>query len=103
MTRQIIIRSQAESDITDAAIWYQNQQVGLGEEFVAEVYAAIAHASENPRHYRRLRRRPEVRRVPTQRFPFRIFFVVRADAFVVFRVLHAARDDALWRKTIPGN
>jgi hypothetical protein len=37
MTHRLIIRAQAEADITDAAIWYQNQQSGLGREFLAEV------------------------------------------------------------------
>jgi len=39
MTYRLIIRAEAEADITDAAIWYQNRQAGLGEEFVGEVHA----------------------------------------------------------------
>jgi plasmid stabilization system protein ParE len=103
MTRRIVIGARAETDITDAAIWYQKQRAELGEEFIAEVNVAIKLASENPRQYRRLRRRPEVRRVLTQRFPYRVFYLLRPDAIVVFRVLHAARDDAHWKKAIPEN
>ena len=101
MTYRLITRIEAEIDITDAAIWYQNQRAGLGEEFVAEVHAAIENAVANPRQYPRLRRKPEVRRVLTKRFPYRIFFVLRSDAVVVFRVLHAARHDREWKNTVP--
>jgi len=34
---RVIIRIEAEVDITDAAIWYHNQQSGLDDEFLAEV------------------------------------------------------------------
>jgi plasmid stabilization system protein ParE len=37
-----------------------------------------------------------VRRVLTRRFPYRIFYVVRPDAIVVFAVLHAAQDEDNW-------
>jgi toxin ParE1/3/4 len=103
MIRRLIIRGEAEADISKAALWYQDQRAGLGEEFIAEVHAAIASAAVNPRKYRRLRRRPEVRRVLIRRFPYRLFFVLRPDAVVVFRVLHGARHEREWKTTIPGN
>lgn len=93
MSHRIIIRAEAETDLTDAAIWYHQQQAGLGDEFVAEVDAAIRSAAENPAQYPCLRRTPDVRRVLTHRFPSRIFFIRRPDAIVVFRILHAARND----------
>jgi toxin ParE1/3/4 len=101
MNYRLIIRVEAETDITDAAIWYQNQRSGLGKEFLAEVHATIESAADNPRQYPRLRRRPDVRRVLTKRFPYRIFFVLRPDAIVVFRVLHGARHDREWKGNVP--
>jgi toxin ParE1/3/4 len=101
MTHRLIIRADAEADITNAAIWYQNQQSGLAEEFLTEIGAAIERAATNPRQYPRLRRKPEVRRISTKRFPYRIFFILRPDAIVVFRVLHSARHDRQWKKSLP--
>jgi plasmid stabilization system protein ParE len=98
---RVIIRFEAEVDITDAAVWYQQQQPGLGHDFLAEVDAAITSAAENPFRYPCLRRKPEVRRVLTKRFPYRVFFVRRPDAIVVFRVLHGARHDREWKSNIP--
>jgi len=100
MTLRLIIRHEAEVDITDAAIWYQNQRPGLGQQFVDEVHAAINSALENPRQFRRLRRKPNVRRVLLKRFPYRVFFILRPDAIVVFRVLHSARHDREWKSSV---
>ena len=44
-----------------------------------------------------MRRNPLVRRVLTRRFPYRVFFIVRPDAIVVFAVVHAARHDRVWK------
>jgi plasmid stabilization system protein ParE len=98
---RVIIRHEAEEDITDAAIWFHNQQRGLGHEFLEEVEAAIKLAVENPYRFPCLRRKPEVRRVLTNRFSYRVFFVRRDDAIVVFRVLHTARHDRVWKLQIP--
>ena len=90
---RVIIRSEAEADITEAAIWYQSQQSGLGHEFLGEIESAIASAARNPFRFPCLRRKPEVRRVLAKRFPYRVFFIRRPDAIVVFRILHSARHD----------
>jgi len=100
MTRLLIIQAQAEVDMAEAALWYDDQQPGLGNNFLTEVHAAINRAVANPRAYRRLRRRPEVRRVLTARFPYRVFYILRPEAIVVFRVLHGARHDREWRQGV---
>jgi len=101
MTYPLIIQALAEADMTQAALWYNNQRPGLGEEFLAEVNAALESAAANPHLFPCLRRKPDVRRVLTKRFPYRIFFVLRPDAIIVFRVLHGARHDREWKGNIP--
>lgn len=98
---RVIIRIEAEVDITDAAIGYHNQKAGLGHEFLAEVESALGIAAENPFRFPCFRRKPEVRRVLTNRFPYRVFFVRREDSIVVFRVLHGARHDREWKSNVP--
>ena len=100
MIRRLVIRAEAESDITEAALWYAGHAQGMGDAFLSEVHAAIQRVVENPLAYRRLRRRPEVRRVLTARFPYRVFYVLRPDAIVVIRVLHGARHPGEWTKSL---
>jgi plasmid stabilization system protein ParE len=97
MNRRIIVRPEAEADITNGALWYESRESGLGLELISEVHLAIARALRNPESFTCVRRNPRVRRVLIRRFPYRIFFIVRPDAIVVFAVLHAARHDRVWK------
>ena len=97
MNRRLIIRPEAEADITDATEWYDSHEPGLGLELLSEVHSGITRAPKSPESFTRVRRNPLVRRVLTRRFPYRVFFIVRADAIVVFAVLHAARHDRAWK------
>lgn len=100
MTRRLIIRPEAESDITDVAIWYEGHDAGLGYQVTAEIHTAIKRAVESPKAHILLRMKPEVHRVLTERFPDRVFYILSADAVVVFAVLHVARHDRNWKQRI---
>jgi len=100
MSHRLIVRPEAEADITEAALWYDEREAGLGLELTLEVRTAIRRAVEDPLLYLLLRKRPEVRRILARRFPYRIFFIVRDDAIIVFAVIHAARHDRHWRQRL---
>lgn len=78
------------ADLSDATNWYEDQQPGLGMEFAADFLA----------HYRRLGRDAllyavrfaDVRRLNLDRFPYGLFYVVRASEIWLLAVLHASRD-----------
>ena len=98
MNRRLIIRPEAEADLTDTAVWYDSREPGLGLEVISEVNAAILRALKNPESFRRVRRNPEVRRVLTRQFLYRVFFIVRTDAIGIFAIIHAARHDRVWKR-----
>ena len=37
MKWEVVARPQAEDDIIEAAVWYENQRAGLGDEFIEEL------------------------------------------------------------------
>lgn len=96
MTHKVIIRDEAEEDLLVGALWYESLEDGLGKDFVSEVRAAINRTSENPLLYPSLRSNPDVRRILTRRFKYRIFYILRPDAIVIFAVFHAARHERRW-------
>lgn len=98
MSRRLIIRPEAEADIIDAAVWYETREHGLGLAFTSEIQAAIERAFQTPLLYLQLRENPQVRRVLVKRFPYRVFYIVRVDAVVVFAVLHAAQHQRHWEQ-----
>jgi plasmid stabilization system protein ParE len=98
MNRRLIIRPEAEADLTDAAAWYDSREPGLGLQLLSEVHSGIARALEDPEFFLRVRRSPTIRRVLTRRFPYRIFFIERPESIIVFAILHAARHDRVWKR-----
>jgi hypothetical protein len=51
MNYRIVVRRQAEADMAAAAIWYNQQNPGLGTEYLRSVDVCIASISRNPAMY----------------------------------------------------
>ena len=97
MIRRVIVRPLAVEDIASAATWYETQQSGLGLALTDEVIRAIRRAQETPELYRILRACDGMRRVLTERFPYRVFFTVVDETLYIHAVLHGAQQDSHWR------
>ncbi len=48
MQNKIIIRPEAEQDLSDAFDWYEDKRDGLGNDFLAQVKSALMLISQNP-------------------------------------------------------
>jgi len=92
----VTIRPEAESDLLDAAQWYEQCRDGLGAAFLDEVLSTIHHIAEHPLLYARVHE--DIRRVMIRRFPFGVFYLLEADRVIVFAVMHASRDPARWKE-----
>jgi plasmid stabilization system protein ParE len=97
MIEQVIFRSEAVEDVHKAASWYEERSPGLGEELIEEILVATRRAAQQPELFRVVRANGEVRRVLTERFPYRIFFSVMEAALYVHAVLHGAQHDRRWQ------
>jgi plasmid stabilization system protein ParE len=100
MIQQITFRPAAVEDIVEAAAWYEAHAPALGEQLIDEILRATIRAQANPELFRVVRREGEVRRVLTERFPYRIFFSVAGDTLYVHAVLHGARHDRRWTERL---
>jgi plasmid stabilization system protein ParE len=76
MIQEVIFRQPAVEDVAEAAAWYEAHAPGLGEQLIEEILLATRRAQNNPELFRLVHRDGEVRRVLTNRFPYRIFFSV---------------------------
>ena len=95
MKYELLIRGQAKRDIRRAAKWYERQRQGLGREFVVEVDVALARIEDNPEHYEIVHR--EIRHTILRRFPYGVFYRIRANKISVFAVVHLKRDSIPWK------
>ena len=86
----LIVRPDAEADIAAAYDWYEEQREGLGKEFVEEVSTVITAVQSEPLRFPATFR--TLRRALVHRFPYGVFFVVRANTVIVVAAMHLARD-----------
>ncbi len=57
MTRRLVLRPQAETELLEARHWYDQQQAGLGEQFaLEEFYTVVSFALDVPTRNRQLRK-----------------------------------------------
>lgn len=78
------------ADLSDAINWYEDQQAGLGSEFAADFLFHYIHLVRDAQLY--AVRFADVRRLNLDRFPYGLFYVIRAPEIWLLAVLHASRD-----------
>jgi len=94
MALPLAFRRGVAQDLAGAYLWYEEQRVGLGEEFLGAVDASFDAIEHFPEMFARVH--GEVRRAMVSRFPYAVFYRVEAKQIVVVTVLHTARDPKLW-------
>ena len=93
---RVLLRPEAKRNLAQASKWYEQRSAGLGARFLDAVDAALDKVEKNPLRYAPVYR--DVRRAPVRRFPYGIFYIFDRQVISVLRVLHQARDPALWRR-----
>ena len=102
MKWRLLLRPEVETDVNEAAKWYDSQQSGLGAEFCEEIIRVFDELTENPMLQCRGHPRKNIRWRYPNRFPYRVVYeVVEAhNTVVVAPVLHAARHDRHWQRRV---
>ena len=90
MRRSLIVEPEAEADILDGYLWYENREEGLGSRFIEELESAFGRVVANPMSYQEAE--SGVRRSVTHVFPYLVFFSFDDDAVYVLTVIPASQD-----------
>jgi plasmid stabilization system protein ParE len=96
MNPPIAIGFEATDEVDTAYRWYENQRVGLGEEFLAILLGQLERIQENPEAWAVVYR--NIRACPLRRFPYVVYFRIRSDQIEVVAVQHAHRNPRAWRR-----
>ena len=88
MIQRLVVAPQAEADLRDAFMWYEQRSAGLGRDFLLRIEVALELISTSPQLFRE--RHGPYRLVPTQRFPYAIYFIWDEVHRIIFvrRILH---------------
>ena len=95
MKYKLIVRPEADAELEEAYVWYEQQVAGLGSQFLLAVDVVIHAIRINPLQYPIAHK--DVRRALTLKFPFQIFFVMHNTQIVIISVFHGMRDPSVWQ------
>jgi plasmid stabilization system protein ParE len=88
----------AQRELDDAVVYYNQQQPGLGNAFLAETVAAIDRIRRFPRGWHPLG--PELRRCLLRRFPYGVIYRVENEGVLIVALAHVHRRPEYWRTRI---
>jgi toxin ParE1/3/4 len=94
------LHPEALAELRSAALWYGERRSGLGDEFIAEVSAALARIGDAPESYPAWpgtrAEGPLIRKATIQRFPYVIAFEEHERHLLVLAIAHSKRRPLYW-------
>jgi len=78
----VVYKARAKSDVKSSVFWYDSQQKGLGEEFLASLEDAIEKIQYNPFTYPTIHK--NLRRILLKRFPYSLFYLFENNTISIF-------------------
>jgi plasmid stabilization system protein ParE len=98
MQYQIVVIPEAENDIQEAFVWYEEKRIGLGCDFLLQIDAGINFISKNPKihpsEYKGARKHI------IKRFPYKIIYMIEKEKIIVLAVIHNRRKANLIEKRV---
>jgi hypothetical protein len=96
----ILSHPEADTEVESAALWYEDRQIGLGQDFLSELDRAFTLIVESPGVWPLWPGVPEslgIRRFLLSRFPYGIAYDFTEAGVIVYAVAHLARRPGYWR------
>ena len=98
MSRELIVRPEAEAELAESFEWYESRIPGLGLDFIRAVDSLFNSIIRNPQAYPVAYK--TVRRALTRKFPYEVFFIVDVGTVAILAVFHAKRNPQRWQERI---
>lgn len=96
MKYRLVFRKVAQAEFDGAAIWYEKQRLGLGIDFIERVEQVLENIANNPTRF------PiadgDVHEAQVSRFPYCVYYRVKADHVVILSVFHTSRNPEVWQQ-----
>lgn len=93
MSLPLVFRATARDEFDGSAAWYEGRRAGLGIDFVGAVEDTLDKVANQPNRYPVVFR--DLREAPVRKFPFCVYYRVKADRVTVIAVFHTSRNPAI--------
>jgi plasmid stabilization system protein ParE len=88
----------AKIELNDAAVYYDDQQKGLGLDFIEEIYATIKRILQFPKAWSKLSK--NTFRCLVNRYPYGIIYQVKKNEIRIIAIMHLNRKPGYWQRRI---
>ncbi len=95
MNYVLVFRLEARNELDEAYNWYESQKIGLGDDFLEQIEAALDRICQMPESYSVAHR--DVRRSIVRRFPYTIYYRIISSRVIITAVFHGRRDPIAWQ------
>jgi plasmid stabilization system protein ParE len=96
VTWPVRVKSVAEAEFAEAAVWYYRRSPQAADAFVAAVEATLRRIGESPDIYPVVHR--TIRRAVIPSFPYALYFVQGTAECVVLAIHHGRRSPRRWMR-----
>ncbi len=94
---KVIIERAASFEMVAAAQYYDEEQPGLGSDFLDKVDAAVDEIAATPLRFGFYRGSKTIRSTRLGRFPYRLLFAVGSSRVSIVAVAHLHRHPDYWK------
>ena len=98
MNIPLILRDEAEHDAEETRNYYDRQQAGLGDRFLARLNEALARIQAMPKAYGIIGKNVRIKKLST--FPYVVYYRLHFDRIEVMAILHGSRDSSAWKSRV---
>ncbi len=92
---RVVSHPEADQELEAAVLWYDQQQSGLGEQFLSEFERTLRRIVTRPLRWRTLQ--GDNRKLNFHRFPCAIVYSLRGDTLFIKAVMHLHRRPFYWK------
>lgn len=93
------LSEEAETDIYESYVWYESQQLMLGEKFLDSLDSAKQAIISNPLTYR-IRYKKKVRGFIVKDFPYLVLYIIKGNNIDVISVFNTSQHPKRWKKRV---
>ena len=90
MDYNLVLKTLAEQDLTQATEWYETQLENFLEDFIDDIDFGLESIKENPEHFQK--RYGEIRVVFTRKFPYGIYYTIEESVIFIHAILHTKQN-----------
>jgi plasmid stabilization system protein ParE len=96
---RVVSHPEANQELEAAALWYEERQPGLGDDFLDAFERTLAGVLTDPARWHRIR--GNIRKVNFRRFPYAIVYEMRGDDVYIISVMNLYRRPFYWASRKP--